>query len=164
MIPPDELDGDGDGVSTCAGDCDDTNAAINPSATEVCNGVDDDCDGLVPDDELDLDGDGASTCAGDCDDGDAGLYLDDLDGDGLSPCDGDCDDADATIYDGATELCNGFDDDCDGDVDEDDALDALTWYEDADGDGFGDPAAVTAACDPPPDHVDLPGDCDDGDA
>ncbi len=44
---PDDRDADGDGVSTCAGDCDDTSPTISPSAPEVCNTVDDDCDALT---------------------------------------------------------------------------------------------------------------------
>lgn len=42
-------DGDGDGYSVCAGDCNDANAARHPGAVEACNGIDDDCDGLVDD-------------------------------------------------------------------------------------------------------------------
>ncbi len=34
-------DSDGDGYTTTQGDCDDTNAAVNPGAIEVCNGIDD---------------------------------------------------------------------------------------------------------------------------
>src|SRR5262249_5623766 len=40
-------DNDGDGFSECAGDCNDANAAIHPGAAEVCDGVDNDCDGIV---------------------------------------------------------------------------------------------------------------------
>jgi len=43
---------------------------VNPGASELCNGVDDDCDGSV-DGGFDSDGDGWTTCAGDCDDSDA---------------------------------------------------------------------------------------------
>ena len=39
-----ETDSDGDGFSVEDGDCDDTNAAIHPEATEICNEVDDNCD------------------------------------------------------------------------------------------------------------------------
>jgi len=53
-------------------DCDDSDDGINPGAGETCNGLDDDCDGLVPDNEIDQDGDGASACQGDPDDGDGG--------------------------------------------------------------------------------------------
>ena len=84
------VDADGDGSCTPV-DCDDQDADRSPLASEVCNGVDDDCDGVVADDELDVDGDGLSLCAGDCDD------------------------ADSTAYPTATDVCgNGVDEDCDG--------------------------------------------------
>jgi len=54
-------DHDGDGFSECTGDCDDTNPAIHPGAQEICNQVDDNCDGRI-DEGSDLDGDGISVC------------------------------------------------------------------------------------------------------
>ncbi len=67
-------DADGDGVSTCAGDCDDTNPAIHPGATEAMNGLDDDCSGKVDDHVAgqDFDKDGTAFPA-DCDDNDPGV-------------------------------------------------------------------------------------------
>lgn len=44
------LDGDGDGWSDEEGDCNDRDPAISPAALEICNGIDDDCNGLVDDD------------------------------------------------------------------------------------------------------------------
>ncbi len=55
------------------GDCDDWHVEQNPGASEVCNGADDNCDGVVPTDEIDSDGDGYYVCMGDCDDADAAL-------------------------------------------------------------------------------------------
>jgi len=73
----------------------------------------------------------------------------------------DCDDSDGAVHPAADELCNGYDDDCDGETDEDDALDASTWYADADGDGFGDADNSVLSCDAPPLHVATGDDCDD---
>lgn len=67
----DDLDGDGN--TTCAGDCDDGNARSFLGATEACDGQDNDCDGVIPLDEADEDGDGSRICAGDCDDADPGV-------------------------------------------------------------------------------------------
>ncbi len=69
----------------------------------------------------------------------------DADADGWRPGDGDCDDADAEVLPGAAEHCDGRDEDCDGDVDED-PEGADTWYADEDGDGFGNPYLYFPAC------------------
>ena len=45
--PADCTDHDGDGFSECTGDCDDTNPAIHPGAVEICNHLDDNCDGRI---------------------------------------------------------------------------------------------------------------------
>jgi hypothetical protein len=75
--------------------------------------------------------------------------------------DGDCDDGDPAINPDADELCNGVDDDCDNRTDEDDALDATTWYPDADGDGYGSDADAAASCNQPAGGLATGGDCDD---
>lgn len=146
-----ELDGDGDGVSTCDGDCNDLDDAVFPGALELCNGIDDDCDGLT-DDREDEDGDSFTLCE-DCDDADARTYpgapeqcdgIDndcdgelpeteaDRDGDGVSLCARDCDDADADVFPGNRESCNGEDDDCDEVIDEDRACPCTRVEEDGD--------------------------------
>jgi len=156
-----DSDQDGDGYSLKE-DCDDTNADINPSATEICDGIDNDCN-----DEID-------DAAGDT------WYLDaDSDGYGdeansKQSCDGktgyvangdDCDDGNELINPDADEVCDEADNDCDGDIDEDDALDAGTWYADADGDGFGDESKsdTTTSCDQPQGYASENDDCDDED-
>jgi len=78
----------------------------------------------------------------------------------------DCDDSQASIHPGATELCDGADDDCNGTID-DDAADASTWMQDADGDGYGRPDVTVDSCSAPQGYIALdanPPDCDDGDA
>ncbi|MFH1463365.1 MAG: putative metal-binding motif-containing protein [Pseudomonadota bacterium] len=145
-------------------DCDDSAATVYPGATEYCNGVDDDCDGAVDEDAvdwvhpwyLDRDSDGY---------GDPTTYVEQcLCPSGYVADDTDCDDTEPAHHPGADEYCNGEDDDCDGTVDEDDAVDALTWYADTDGDAYGDPAVTTLACSQPTGFVADATDCDDTDA
>jgi len=138
-------------------DCNDQNAAVNPAATEVCDGVDNDCD-LVVDDGLkkpfyydaDLDGYGvvsSTTVACSAPTGYAALS-------------GDCNNNNAAINPGATELCDTFDNDCDGTVDEPDAADAKTIFQDSDGDGYGGNTS-SKSCGVPSGWTVTIGDCDD---
>jgi hypothetical protein len=133
----DDGDGFGDGAGCLDLDCDDANSTIHPSATELCNGIDDNCQGGI-DEGFDFDGDGFTTCDGDCFDGNAainpnaGEICDNLDNncngstdegfdgdfDGWTTCGGDCNDSSGSIHPGATDTCNGTDDDCDGTLDE----------------------------------------------
>ncbi len=155
-------DAPADGVANAA-DCDDADAAVFPGATELCNGIDDDCDGDIDQDAvdtttyyIDYDSDGYGNAAwtdGGC--SQPAGYVTNAD---------DCDDTDDLVSPAGTELCNGYDDDCDSLVDEPDALDATTWYEDLDGDLWGNAAVYDVQCEAPTAWVDVDGDCDDTDA
>jgi len=101
-------------------DCNDGNAAVHPGATEICNHIDDDCDGATDDDDSGVTG--------------QTTWYEDHDGDGYgnnaAPQDAcfqpagfitnhtDCNDNNGAVHPGASEVCNGVDDDCDGSIDE----------------------------------------------
>jgi len=136
------------------GDCDDDDSTVNPGASEICDGQDNDCDSALPADEIDDDSDGFVECT-----------LDSGGWDGtVSKSGDDCDDSDDDVNPGADEYCDGTEDeDCDGSVDESTAADASTWYADTDTDTFGDSSSSVAACDQPSSYVSDDTDCDDSD-
>ena len=133
---------------------------VDTGGVEVCDGVDNDGDGLVDEGFDDADGDGSAACI-DCDDDDPLVggrtkeFCDgqdndcdggvdegfDEDGDGWATCLGDCDDEDAEIYPGAQELCDGLDNDCDPNSVETDDIDGDGWTR-CDGDCDETDAAV----------------------
>ncbi len=146
-----------------ATDCDDGSADIHPGADEHCDGVDEDCDDTLDNDPVngstfytdgDLDGYGNS---------DASVQACSIPA-GAAVASGDCDDAVATIHPNADETCNGLDDDCSGEADED-AVGEPTWYVDDDGDSYGVSGTTDkTACDAPAGYGPYPDDCDDSDS
>jgi hypothetical protein len=116
-------DADGDGFpdarccngTTCGDDCNDARPGVNPMVPEVCNAIDDDCDGSIDEDLLvmiytdaDRDGFGAGAAVAGC----AGTT-------GTVTNGNDCDDTRASSNPAAMEACDGtYDDDCDGSLDE----------------------------------------------
>jgi len=165
------LDADGDGYGTpddtaaaCSPpdgyvnnglDCDDERTLVRPGGIETCDELDNDCDGEIDEDDAqfapdwwpDDDGDGhgreGSTPIASCSapDGYAGSH-------------DDCDDSEAEVHPGAEDGCDGRDSDCDGVVE-------AIWFEDADGDSWGDEDEMQDVCDPGDGWVQVAGDCDD---
>jgi len=153
------------GTSSNPDDCNDGQAAISPSAVELCDGLDNDCDG-----DTDEAGAFGSTA-----------WYSDGDGDGYGAgapslaCnatagqvdnDDDCDDLLVTTHPEAAELCDDIDNNCDGNADEGTPTDATTWYADLDGDGAGGTLVTQVTCSQPAGFVSLTqaNDCDDLDA
>jgi hypothetical protein len=168
------VDADGDGygdindlgIDTCTAplgyvtdhtDCNDAEVLMNPGEVEICDGLDNNCDGSIDENLL-------------------SDYYPDLDGDGYGDLNGliqscvpvpnyiadftDCNDTDASINPGALELCNNIDDNCNGVPD--DGI-SVTYYLDADSDGFGDLTVTKDTCAAPAGYVLDNTDCNDAD-
>lgn len=167
------------------GDCNDSDAAIKPGATEVCDGKDNNCDGQTDEGVgpqtwyLDADGDGYGddnttqvSCiqpSGQVVKADP-LCIDNPTIPFMCPTKvilwvatgGDCNDNDAAVKPGATEVCDGKDNDCDGQTDE--GLPTTTYYIDADGDGYGTGTGIEYCSNPGVGYTSQSGDCNDSDA
>jgi hypothetical protein len=146
------------GYSEDGTDCDDTDAASYPGATETCDEADNNCDGAVDEGlafpfyaDVDADGYGDASASIDACAVPTGYVEDDTD----------CDDGDVTVYPGGTETCDSVDNNCDGAVDE--GL-LSTFFADGDTDSFGDASTYTYACAAPSGYVEDDTDCDDADA
>jgi hypothetical protein len=137
---------------------------------ERCNGIDDDGDGSVDEGDAldaptwytDVDGDGWGD--------DASATVGCTRPAGAVGLGGDCDDTDPAVHPMAAEQCDGVDQDCDGELDED-PIHATVYYLDADGDGHGqidsddwrECAPSRKLCQPMDGWALTPDDCDDDD-
>jgi len=177
VFNPDQKDSDKDGKGDACDDDDDNDGdpdltdcapldkTIFHGAPETCNGVDDNCNDKIDEE-----------AAGGCDvyyyDGDNDAYgieqkfkcLCDPTGKYSTLVSGDCNDSNMGIYPGASEVCNGQDDNCDKQVDETGATGCVPYFLDKDGDGYGTGKA-TCKCKMEGDYTALTGgDCNDNSA
>jgi alpha-tubulin suppressor-like RCC1 family protein len=157
-------------ATAATSDCADTTASRNPGVTEACNGIDDDCDGVIDDGVtvqcyVDTDNDSyaasGATASALCPDSSRGNvggcpvgYTN------RAPAAGaiDCAPTNAMVNPSAVESCNGVDDNCSGVIDEGAGI---RFYQDADHDGFGNPAVSQVACAAPANYVADSTDCGD---
>ncbi len=145
-------------------DCDDSDAAVKPGASEVCDGADNDCDGLT--DDADPSVGGEPTWYADADNdgfGDSTTPMTQCaQPSGFVSDNTDCVDNNPAVNPGETEACNGVDDDCANGVD--DGIVYVDWYLDTDGDGYGDPGSTPVNdCATQSGRASNDTDCDDSD-
>ena len=157
-----------DGYVTNNTDCDDTRFNVNLGRDEVCDEIDNDCDGLIDDSDdsitetttfykdIDEDGFGTVTITEErC-----------LPSEGFVDNNTDCDDENVNIFPNGNEICDGIDNDCDGLIDDDDnsvdvSIGGTPFYFDFDGDGVGVEDISEVRCSTTDRFVAEYGDCDD---
>jgi hypothetical protein len=160
------LDSDGDGLGDGCDPDDDGDGALDgddcqpldplafPGAEERCNFLDDDCDGDADEDFPQVGQVCVSEDPAACDPG--GWWV--------------CEEGTGALFcqpqgwPGATEICDGKDNDCDGETDEDGSVGCVACWDDVDEDGFG-AGLPPCICAPNPQlcFSQAPGDCDDDD-
>lgn len=149
------------GYVTNSDDCNDANAQSNPALQEVCDGIDNDCNGMIDDGlplfryYLDLDNDGFGDITAPLD-----TCLNSVPA-GFASNEFDCNDSNSSINPDIMEICDGIDNDCTGISD--DNLPLNRYYLDNDSDGYGDETIVLDTClaSAPIGYVDIAGDCND---
>ena len=157
----------GPGYSNLCGDCNDLSPGIKPGSVEICDNIDNNCNGTT--DEA-----GSKGCT---------VYCHDLDGDGFGSTSdtaclckskattewvlqcGDCDDTPGSGFasqPGVDEVCDGIDNNCNGKTDEQGAVGCTLFYADQDGDGYGVTTTGLCLCGPTKGNpANASGDCDD---
>jgi hypothetical protein len=152
-----EIDLDNDGFLVSEGDCNDGDDSIYPGATEVCDGLDNNCDGTIDENFiineywLDDDNDGfgnpeisTSSC---------------FTPEGYVSNSNDCDDEDEDVNPNINEICDGKDNNCNGYIDE--GFVTSVFFLDSDGDGYGNPIVSINSCFMPDGYADNDNDCND---
>lgn len=152
----------GEHMSVNNQDCNDADLFIFPGAQEVCDGIDNNCDGRIDNSAIDA----------------VPFYQDeDSDGygsediwepactapEGYVPGAGDCDDSSPFINPDSPEVCDNADNDCDEQID-DEPTDGSYYFVDADGDGYGSITTGAQYCSQPDGSTNQSGDCNDQDA